>query len=509
MSGGLWWAFGQVAAERGSVPAFIQGDQILSFDDLRDRAARCGSRLIAAGVRPGDRCLIWAANAPDVAAVLLGCWYAGAIVAIVNDEAPLHHVLHAAAVTRPTMALADQTCFAAVTGQLECPVLSIAEALEPGPIVDPVGAVAATDPASIFFTSGSTGKPKGVTQSHANLMAGARMVAAHLGLTASDRILCPVPWAFDYGYGQFLSTILHGIPQVLPSLQNQFALCEAIAGHRPTVLAALPALLSLLVRGVSPVRNIDVTSIRLITVTGGAVPKAVLAAIREIFPQSAVALNYGMTETYRSASLPMKAVDTRPDSVGFAYPGVVLTVVREDGQEAAPGEIGEIVHRGAGAFLGYWGDAEATARVLKPDPFWAVPGIGAPMAVFTGDLGSKDENGFLVIHGRRDRMIKSMGVRISPDEIETLIRGTGLVREVAVVGVPHGILGEIVVAVIVPMEAGRDPVADIRTAVRGAMSRSMMPRAFLIRDGLPLTPNGKTDFAAVRELARAEVKVWD
>ncbi|MGH1574834.1 AMP-binding enzyme [Methylobacterium sp. P31] len=131
------------------------------------------------------------------------------------------------------------------------------------------------------------------------------------------------------------------------------------------------------------------------------------------------------------------------------------------------------------------------------------------MAVFTGDLGWKDEDGFLVIKGRRDRLIKSMGVRISPDEVESIIRGTGLVREAAVVGVPHNIFGQMVVAAIVPVESVQAPVPQLKTAIRQAMSRSMMPQAYLTLEALPLTPNGKTDFAELNRLAKAEIQVWD
>jgi acyl-coenzyme A synthetase/AMP-(fatty) acid ligase len=509
MSGALWRNFRCVAETRGSHPAFIQGERAATFSDVLERATWAGSRLIARGVAPGDRCLVWAGNSPEVAAALLGCWRAGAIAVIVNDEAPLHHVQHAAATTRPVIGLADERCLSGLTQSADCPVLTIAEAIAPADPAASVGPIDDHQPASIFFTSGSTGRPKGVTQSHANLVAGANMVARHLGLVCADRILCPVPWAFDYGYGQLLSTVLLGITQVIPTVQNQFSLCEAIERHRPTVLAALPALLALLMRGISPIRQIDRSSIRLITVTGGAVSQLLLDEVREVFAASSLSLNYGMTETYRSAGLPVDMVDRRPASVGFAYPGVTLTVLRDSGEEAEPGEVGEIVHRGTGTFLGYWGDPESTSRVLRPDPLWTFPGIRPPMAVFTGDLGWKDEAGFLTIQGRRDRLIKSMGVRISPDEIESIIRATGLVRETAVVGMPHDILGQMVVAVIVPRTAESFSLPQLKTALRETMSRAMLPRAYLPLEALPLTPNGKTDYAALKGLVEARVTVWD
>jgi acyl-coenzyme A synthetase/AMP-(fatty) acid ligase len=331
------------------------------------------------------------------------------------------------------------------------------------------------------------------------------MVAQHLGLRQDDRILCPIPWSFDYGYGQLLSTVLLGVTQVLPVARNPFALCEAIETHKPTVLAGLPSIFALLIRGVSPLRQTDLGSLRLITNTGGAIPPAIFAHVLTIFAGCDISLNYGMTETYRSAGLPVALAAERPESVGFAYPGAAVSIVRENGQEAEPGETGEIVHRGVGVFMGYWGAPEATAKVRRPDPLWRYGDLPAPMAVFTGDLGWKDEAGFLMVKGRRDRLIKSMGVRVSPDEVEGLFRGAALVRDVVVVGVPHELMGEMVVAAVIPAEGSEDPVRALKAFARREMSQHMQPRDYRLLDQLPLTPNGKTDFQAIRQLFVAPV----
>lgn len=501
MAGVLWRMFETVAERRGAAPAILQGDHGVSFAELRLWAAGYASDLVAGGLRPGDRCLIWAANSPQLAAALLGIWLAGGIAALVNDEAPLAHLAHAAQVTRPRLLLAEAAKASAAAGATDAPVRALGR---PGPIRD-LGRVQVHDhePASIFFTSGSTGLPKGVTQSHANLATACRNVAARLGLRPDDRLLCPIPWAFDYGYGQFLSTALLGVTQVIPVARNTFALCEAIEQRRPTVLAGLPSVFALLIRGVSPLRQTDLGSLRLVTNTGGAIPPAIFAEMLKIFAGCDISLNYGMTETYRSAGLPAALARERPESVGFAYPGVSLSVVRETGEECEPGEVGEIVHRGAGAFLGYWGAPEATRKVLRPDPFWRFGELAAPPAVFTGDLGWKDEAGLLMVKGRRDRLIKSMGVRVSPDEVEQLIRRSGLVGDVAVLGVPHELMGEMVVAAVTPAAHAPDPVSALKAFARREMSQAMQPRAYRLVESFPLTPNGKTDLPALRALFTA------
>lgn len=496
----LWQVFEDVARQRPDVVAIAQGEQRVTFAELRDHAVQIAYELIRHGVAPGDRCLIWAPNSPALAASLLASWLVGAIVALVNDEAPINHLVHAETVTEPILALVSQETTDAAATALKCRIL-----LPPQPRgrpVDPLTARGATarDPASIFFTSGSTGAPKGVVQSHGNLLAGCRMVAGHLGLGLQDRILCPIPWSFDYGYGQLLSTVLLGIPQVLPAARNPFSLCEAIEMHRPTVFAGLPSIFALLLRGISPIRVTDLSSLRLVTNTGGSIPRVVFEEMLKLFEHCDISLNYGMTETYRSAGLPVSLAIERPESVGFAYPGVSLSIMRDDGTEAEAGEVGEIVHRGVGVFLGYWRAPEATLKTRRPDPLRPAGTNEAEPVVFTGDLGWKDTDGFLMIKGRRDRLIKSMGVRISPDEVEGLIRSSGLVRDVAVVGIPHVIIGQMVAAAVVPTSDNPEALEQLKLYVRQNMSAFMQPRLFQAVSSMPLTPNGKTNYSAVSEL---------
>src|SRR5262249_51876884 len=149
----------------------------------------------------------------------------------------------------------------------------------------------------------------------------------------------------------------------------------------------------------------------------------------------------GLTETYRTSYLDPAAVRERRTSIGRAIPGVDIVILRDDGTPAAPGESGQIVHRGDYLALGYWNDPEATACALRPDPL-APPGCPTPpLSFYTGDLGHFDADGFLYYDGRRDRLIKSMGVRVSPDEVEQIIHASGLLIEAAVFSRAHEMLG--------------------------------------------------------------------
>ncbi|RST31996.1 hypothetical protein HMF7854_14965 [Sphingomonas ginkgonis] len=495
----LWARFERVAAARADHPALIQGDTRTSFAELAAAALRYGRAFRDAGVRPGDRCLFFSTNRPELAAAMLGAWRAGAVVALLNDEAPLAHLEHAIRVVAPAALVTADSDAGRVAGLFDGPLVALGGGGLPPADNRPAAIVDPAEPASIFFTSGSTGMPKGVTQSHRTLVEACISVGGHLGLGEADRILCPIPWSFDYGYGQLLSTLLLGVTQLLPTERNALAICAALEAQRPTVFAGLPSIFALLLRGVSTLRTTDTGSVRLVTNTGGPIPDAIFAELQTAFPASAFSLNYGMTETYRSAGLPPALAASHPHSVGLAYPGVDLRILREDGSEAGPDEVGELVHRGTGVFMGYWGDPEATARVLRPDPFAPADGQ-TPKVVFTGDLAVRDREGLLTIRGRRDRLIKSMGVRVSPDEIEALLHGSGLVAGAVVAGLPHDIYGQMVVAAVVARPGIDGLDRQLKAFARTVMSRHMQPRHYLVVEQFPLTPNGKPDHAAIRRL---------
>lgn len=489
--------FAEVAEAGGERVALVQGAVSMSFRALAAAARAQASEL---DLSPGDRVLIAAENSPAFAALVPAVWLRGAIPVIVHADAPETHLAHAIAVTDPVAFFADR---APAEGEpLGARPLRLVEGDGSGL---PPPRSGGDDPASVLFTSGSTGLPKGVTQSAASLIDGSARMASLFGYRPDDRILCPIPFAFDYGWGQLLSLLLQGIPLVLPIPRSAFGLCDALAAHAPTVFAGVPAVFADLLAGLAPIGDTPRDSVRLITTTGSKVPGALFERLVEAFPRAAISLNYGLTETYRSASLPTALAREHPTSVGRAVPGVEIEIRREDGGLAAPGEEGEIVHRGAGTFLGYWNDPARTAEVLRPDP--ADP---ARRVVFTGDLGRIDPDGLIYVHGRRDRQIKSMGVRVSPDEVELLLLESGLLAEAAVSSVPNDVLGEMIVAFVVPAgplppaarREGDPRVKTLLKALKGharkRLSAFMQPRLWIVMEALPRTRSAKVDYPALK-----------
>lgn len=357
-----------------------------------------------------------------------------------------------------------------------------------------------TDMAAILYTSGSTGKPKGVVLSHRNLVAGARSVSDYLENRADDRILCVLPLSFDYGLSQLTTAFRTGACAVLMNYLLLRDIVDTVEREHITGLAGVPPLWIQL----SQLRWDQADSLRYITNSGGAMPRGTVDALRAALPRTQIYLMYGLTEAFRSTYLPPQQLDRRPDSIGKAIPNAEVMVLRADGSACAPGEPGELVHRGALVALGYWNDGEKTAERFRPLPPRA-PGLQLPeLAVWSGDTVRYDEEGYLYFIGRADDMIKTSGYRVSPSEVEEVVYASGLVSEAAAIGVRHGQLGQVIVLVAMAKTGACADTSQLLAACRAALPAYMVPAWVDLRDRpLPRNPNGKIDRKLLAdELAR-------
>jgi acyl-CoA ligase (AMP-forming) (exosortase A-associated) len=356
-----------------------------------------------------------------------------------------------------------------------------------------------TDMAAILYTSGSTGRPKGVVLSHRNMVAGAKSVAQYLENTPEDRILSVLPLSFDYGLSQLTTAFHSGACAVLMNHLLPRDIVTAVEKERITGLAAVPPLWIQLTQLNWPQQ----CSLRYITNSGGAMQRSTLDMLRSALPDTKVFLMYGLTEAFRSTFLPPAEIDRRPDSIGKAIPNAEILVLREDGSPCAPGEPGELVHRGALVSLGYWNDPEKTAERFKPVPS---PHTGLPipeMAVWSGDTVRMDEEGFLYFISRKDEMIKTSGYRVSPTEVEEVVYATKQVAEAAAIGVEHPSLGQAIVVVAIGRNGEQLDADALLAACKPSLPAYMLPARIEVRQGsLPRNPNGKID----RKLLAQELK---
>lgn len=334
--------------------------------------------------------------------------------------------------------------------------------------------------------------------SHANIMAGSSIVSTYLSITDADRILAVLPFSFDAGLNQLMTAFQQGGTLVLMSFVFAREIVQMLLRERITGLAGVPTLWSLLAQPTSSLQKHTFFSLRYITNTGGRMPQSMLAKLRQALPTTKIFLMYGLTEAFRSTYLPPEELDRRPTSIGRAIPNTEILVVNEEGQPCQPGETGELVHRGPTVSMGYWGQPELTARVLRPHPFLPPELRDGEKVCYSGDLVQMDEEGFLYFVGRRDNMIKSSGFRISPTEVEEVLFQSNRLRGAAVIGIPDEVLGQAIKAFVVPQDHETVDPETLLTFCVEKMPRYMVPKVVEILDELPKTASGKVDYPALR-----------
>ena len=490
----------RAAAAAPESDALVAGEDRMSYAQLDAAAGALAARLHALGVERGDRVAILLPNGTEAAVAIYGALRAGAAFVPLNPTIKADKLAYV---------LADCAAVAVVTDDALAPLAEQACADAPSvrvvlrtdgdapPAGAPPSPPVSVDLAAIVYTSGSTGRPKGVTLTHANMTFAAGAIVEYLRMRAEDRVLCVVPLSFDYGLYQLLMCVRVGATLVL---EKGFAfpgrLLELLRMERITGLPAVPTIFQVLTAALGE-QAPELPCLRFLTNTAAALAPATIEALRAAFPQARLYSMYGLTECKRVAWLPPEQLDARPDSVGIPIPGTEAWIEDDAGARLPPGEIGELVVRGAHVMQGYWNDPAATAVRLRPGR-WPWERVLA-----TGDLFRQDEDGFLYFVARRDDILKSRGEKVAPKEVEAVLLRADGVRAAAVVGAPDRLLGQAIVAYVVPIEGTRLQSAALRRHCAQQLEDYMVPARVELRDALPTTPNGKVDRRALAEEAAA------
>lgn len=479
-------------------PALILKSGPVSYAALNAMVGKIAQGLQARGLQRGDRVATWLPKTREACLMPLAAVRAGLVHVPINPLLKRAQVAHILAdsgarllvtqTARAALLDADDAAGAVVIADTE--IAAIADGAREG--LAP--SIAAPDElAAILYTSGSTGRPKGVMLSHANLWLGAESVATYLHLKPDDVTLCALPFSFDYGQNQLLSSWYAGAAAVPFDYLTPRDLIAALARYEATTLAGVPPLW---VQLVEQEWGDAVVSLRRITNSGGALTSGLGKTLRALLPKVDIYAMYGLTEAFRSTYLPPSEYDARPESIGKAIPHAEILVVRADGSITDPDEPGELVHAGPLVAQGYWQDAERTVQRFRPAPAASLYG---GMAVWSGDSVRRDRDGYLIFIGRDDAMIKSAGNRISPTEIEEEAVASGAVAEAVALGVPDARLGA-AIALVVRAPDGEDSAAAegrLRTHLKAELPHFMQPAHIIWRDELPRNPNGKLDRVAI------------
>jgi amino acid adenylation domain-containing protein len=474
--------------------ALVSSEGRWSYGTFVNRSLQIAGALSGAGVETGDRVAIFLTRGGDACAAFFGVLAAGAVAVLINESLKPRQIDHILGHSGAALLLSSSGTMRRLAQSPSSPVAQLDVTTIGGAgETDPVARIG-TDVAQIIYTSGSTGLPKGVTLSHTNLWAGMRAVVEYLGITADDRIASLLPFSFDYGLNQLFCAAGTGATLIIERSPVPQRIVQTLREQEVTVLPAVPPLwLQLL--GVDSFRREPLPSLRLMTNTGGSLPTEAVRGLRQAQPNAQLALMYGLTEAFRSSYLDPQRVDLKPGSIGHAIPGAELLVLREDQTLCEAGEMGELVHRGPTVALGYWNDPELTAAVFRPNPRRAEGAPDAERVVFSGDVVYRDDEGDLFFVGRRDTLIKTLGYRVSPDEIVDVLYASGEVVEAVVTSEPDDRKGSRIIAYVVLAEAGK--VDRLTVFCAAELPRFMQPARIEVRSSLLRTHTGKYDVAAI------------
>lgn len=490
--------FASIRANPDAV-AIVQGKDRYSYAELGRMSAAVARYLKESGLEPGDRVALLMANSFAYVASFYGIWSAGGITVALNTQAKAREILNWLSHSQARWLFADanhpelaELQDAETSGTTIIPVTAAQSDPASGHDHDPwqaithgdadLTAVAAqpSDLASIIYTSGTTGEPKGVTLTHGNLEANVDSILDYLHLEARDSIVNVLPFYYSYGNSILHTHLAVGAKLVLEnSLLYPHRVIERLSSEAATGFSGVPSTFNLILGRVK-LKDFDLRSLRYITQAGGAMPPVVVDRLVEALPWIELFIMYGQTEaTARLSYLPPADLRRKRGSIGIAIPGVVLEVRNKSGDPAKIGETGEICAKGPNIMQGYWRDPEKTGQVLKDG--W----------LHTGDLAHVDNDGYLFIDGRSSDMIKSGGNRISPKEIEEVIQELDGVREVAVIGVPDEVLGEVIKAIVVPAAADRLDKKTVLHHCKRRLALYKIPKFVDFMEALPKTASGK------------------
>ena len=456
-----------------------------SYQELESASRRLASQLVAAGVGVGDRVSYQVKKSPAVVVLHLALLRCGAVQIPINPDYPDSEVRRLLDDADPVVAVRDPDC-PDVAGSWQGLTLDASGA---GSLTDlpqsdaSLPTLSEDDGAAILFTSGTTGRPKGALLSHANLAHNALTLVRAWEFTADDHLVHVLPLFHTHGLFVALhcSLVSGATMTLLPRFDVDRTL-DVIDAGRATVLMGVPTHYARLLE--SPRLSRDVTARMRLFISGSAPMTPTLHEAFAARTGHQVLERYGMTETSMLTSNPVKG-ERKPGSVGMPLPGVGVRVTGSDYTDG----VGSIEVQGPNVFGGYWRRPELREEAFTADGWFR-----------TGDLGRRDDEGYLHLVGRSKELIISGGLNVYPADVESVLDALPGVRESAVLGLPDDDLGERVVAAVVSDSGGDDFDAEaLRGLARQQLAGYQVPKAMIEVAELPRNAMGKVQKSELRK----------
>ncbi len=474
------------------VSLLFDGRQLTNVEQMR-AACRVAGALRRLGVRPGDRVVVMLPNCPEVTQAYGGILRVGGVIVpvifLLGAEEVAHILVHSEArvvITSTDMlwkveahvgTLPSLHHVLVVDGGGDGRTRSFAEEISLEPDTFATVERCDDDIAVILYTSGTTGTPKGVALSHANLAANARSAAALHELDREEWAVAVLPLSHSYGLTVMNAGNLLGTRAALLRWFNPEEVLRTIQDLRAASMSGVPTMYVYLLN-YPGAEQYDTSSMRVWGSGAAPLPVEIVEPFERRFGGRLME-GYGLTEASPVVSAHRLSGVRKLGSVGQPIPGVRVSIQDDDDRDLPAGEVGEVCVQGPNVMLGYYRNAEETARTIRGG--W----------LHTGDMGRLDGDGFLYIVERKKDLIIRGGFNIYPREVEEVLYAFPHTAEAAVVGAPDPLMGEDVLAFVVLKDGARATAEEVMAFCETRLARYKCPKAVRFVDTLPKSPVGK------------------
>jgi acyl-CoA synthetase (AMP-forming)/AMP-acid ligase II len=474
---------------------FILEDTPYTYGQVMSVSIRLANYLRENGIGRGDKVCVLFYNSIEQIYAYFSVLMVGAVVVPINFRFVGSEISYIAA-NSDARAIIYGEEFQEVIGQIrdQLPNVKFSMNLNQGE-VDRIATLAPTveeirtleemslgihDDAFILYTSGTTGKPKGAVITHSNMVWNQTRIITSPPLHRDEVMINPLPFFHSGSLGRFLAIMLVGGTIISWKKFEVYRILEGITKYKGTFIILVPAMARMLFE-LPHIKMHDVSSVRNVLLTAATVPVPLKKEALGVFRNAQILDGYGLTENTSAVTLLSgKDVFEKPSSVGLPDFLTEVRIVNADLKELPANEIGEISVRGPNVMKEYYKDPEGTAEAIKDG--W----------LMTGDLGRKDEDGYLYVVGRKKEMIISGGENIYPAEVEAILDSHPKVQESAVIGVPDSKWGETVMAFLVLKPGQKMAEGEVKEFCVSRMARYKRPRIITIVDSLIKNAAGKT-----------------
>ena len=478
-----------------------------TYEETNGRVNRLAHGLLALGLKKGDKVAVLLENSIEIIEIYLATAKTGLVIVPMNFRLVGRDIEYIVNNSDAQALIVDQE-FTPVIEEIRPQLANIApdryivvgppqsgyrqyeSLLRAGSEKEPDCLVLPEDTWILIYTSGTTGKPKGVIRSHASHISFYLINAADFGFSHPDICLNVMPLC-HINSTFFTFTFLYIGATVYIHPARSFRAEEIlgiIAREKITFISLIPTHYNLILNVPPEARKHDVRSIKKLLCSSAPVRKSMKLAIMDFFPGVELYEGYGSTEAGIVTVLKPDDQLRKLGSIGYESLGTdLIKIITMEGQEAGPGEIGELYSRGPMLFDGYYKLPEKTAASFRGEWFSA------------GDMAVRDEDGFYQIVDRKDNLIITGGEHVYPSEVEEVIGGHPAVFDVAVISLPDEKWGEKVVAVVIPKAEVDERSLSEYCKDRLAAFKRPKQILFIKPDEMPRTATGKILHRVLRE----------